>query len=219
MKENQNRHHQKSWFRHRCIGLVNESSSSNESQPEIPKVHTTTIDDSWFINNEHEGIGENFIIMKFFILIFLILIFSNNKTFFVLIFFKTSPLWKIRNCGVSPYLLSTRLFYANRQIINEKGIFLCSSQVRNCSFSFTETILGKILNFLFGNQSNLDKEKVNHIARAQTKLFNVLPPCPKKPTHNIFTLEWKILHNIIQRCLPQEQYYRPSSSNHIIHHG
>ena len=32
---------------------MNESSSSNDSQPKITKVNTTTIDDTWLVDNEH----------------------------------------------------------------------------------------------------------------------------------------------------------------------
>ena len=105
------------------------------------------------------------------------------------------------------------IFYANLTISDEKGLLLCSTQIKIRSFSFIEKLLGKILGVPSGNHFNLEKEKSDHIARAQTEYYNVPPPYPRKPTHNILNLEGKLLHNIIQRCL----LHRSNTTDQVLH--
>lgn len=121
---------------------------------------------------------------------------------------KNSNVWTVLNPGTVAYPRLTRLFYVNLSAHREKGVLTLKSKIKNRPITLTASSLAIIL----GVPENVDTKsyppKNICLTRAQKEFFVRTAPSvassskPKsKQTHNILTLEAKLVFTLLARCV------------------
>lgn len=136
---------------------------------------------------------------------------------------KCSNIWNLLHLGTTAFPRLTRLFFVNLTAHREKGILTLHSQIKGRKITLSASSLAIILGLPEEIDTKSHPSKSVCLAHAQKEFFEKSTSSaetsskPKsKHTHNVLTLEAKLVFTLLARCIMPRKHSRELITDNLL---